>query len=113
TRRAYAEGEERLSRALAARPEFPEARIVRGHTRRSLGNWQGAAADLEAGLAARADDAAAREALADALLRLGVVAHGLGRVDEARKCYRRLLGLAPRHAEAYYNLGLLERELGH
>src|SRR5206468_9864694 len=43
----------------------------------------------------------------DAEVALGVAARGLGRLEDARRAYERALELAPLHAAALYDLGVL------
>lgn len=87
-----------LERAVAARPDFPQASLRLADALRETGE--------PARALALCDQVIAREpALADAWVSRGLALAALERSDEAIAAYTRALALDPRHADAHNNLG--------
>lgn len=117
-RRSYAESDRLLRRALASRPEFPEARIVRGYVLQALGDLPAAADELRLGVQKRPADAAARGVLTEiasgllaqdprdarALHALGMLAYQSGDLSRAVELLARSTELRPDDAQAHADL---------
>jgi tetratricopeptide (TPR) repeat protein len=92
-----------FERALAARPDYPEALGARAIVLQRLGQPQDALESFEAVLKLRPEDA-------DAMFSIGVILQSLGRMKDALEAYESALRLRPNHCEAATNRGaLLER----
>ena len=101
----YARAWEACERALALDPELPEARYVRGG--RLLWSPQ-RGFDHAAALADLVPAIAARPSLEEAHVRLGVILHHVGLIDEVERELERALDVTPGHALARQHLGLVQ-----
>jgi arylsulfatase A-like enzyme/Flp pilus assembly protein TadD len=128
-------GSGKLARGiLAANPQIGQARVASANAYRAAGDFNGAIAELRAGLERRGDDEQMLALLGETLSlvgrhqealaafqgclavqpanpashnNLGLALANLGRIDEAETAYRRASRLDPRFALARVNLGLL------
>jgi protein O-GlcNAc transferase len=94
-----------IGRALALRPEWPEAQANLGNALREQGKPHEAVRFLERALQLRPDDAIAQNNLGNAF-------KDQGRFDEAVACYERALALKPDFAAARVNLGVTLKTQG-
>lgn len=94
----YPEAIDSLSRALALRPDFAEARVCRAMTLARTGQSRDALADLDRALALGIDDAHVHVTRASVMIDLGMP------VDAIASC-RRALQRQPSFPEAHVNLG--------
>ena len=93
--------------ALRIEPEFSTARYNLAVALVAQGKREEAAAHFRRVLAARPDDADARQQLSAVLIDLGGAAVSDGRLDAAAEIYRELAGLDPKNADIRNNLGIL------
>jgi len=93
-------------RAIAARPQFAEARLRLGRVLTLLGQATPAAAELRKAIDSTNDPLL----LYYGHLFLGAAQEALSRFDEARAAYERALALRPTHVDAHVNLGRLLHE---
>ncbi len=100
-----AEAETLYGRILDADPGNATALLLFGVLLADAGQWEEAAARLEAAAAADGGNV-------DAQYNLALALHRLGRPEEAQARYRAVIRLAPGHAAAHNNLGLLLRNDG-
>lgn len=116
TQKNYAEAVGLLERALQARPEFPEARIMHGYALHALGQPEAAARELKIGLEKRPDDDAARAALSRALtasaLQRALNAAQAGESAEATAACETVLAEDPKNRDALHLLGILANGAG-
>ena len=91
-------------KALALRPDYPEALNNRGVTLFWLNRLDEALASYDKAIALKADDA-------EALNNRGVVLMELNRLDEALASYDRAIALKPDYADALDNRGSVLRKL--
>ena len=89
-----------LERAVAAEPDFPQARIRLADALRETGDAAGALALCDAVLATD-------PGLADAHVARGLALGALGRSDDALATFQAALALDPEHADAHNDLGNL------
>jgi tetratricopeptide (TPR) repeat protein len=94
-----------LDRATNLDPTFRDARFNKATVLLDAGDYKQAKAELDAALAGKEDAADL-----DALVALGVADRGLGEHRAARSTWERVLRVAPMHADALYNLGLLHMD---
>ena len=125
-RRSYAESDRLMRRALANRPDFPEARIVRGYVLQALGDLQAAADELQIGVRQRPGDMAARSVLSDiasglltqdarnsrALHALGVLAYQSGDLPRAVELLLESIGIRRDNAQAHFDLARARQARG-
>lgn len=99
---------ERLQRLQVIDPDAPDLVYFRGLARYRTDDWPGAREDLRAALEERPDD----DDAAVLHLLLGVVAHNLGDLPEARNELSQAEGLDPTlEAQVAYRLGLIALDL--
>jgi tetratricopeptide (TPR) repeat protein len=96
---------ERISRAVALRPNVAEFHANLAEAYRALGRCDRAAGCCRTALRLRPD-------FAEALANLGLALQGLGRSAEAAEHFRRSLDLRPDLSGAHNNLGIALRALG-
>jgi tetratricopeptide (TPR) repeat protein len=104
----HAEAVADFDRALAVRPDYPEALTNRGRARLALRDWAGAQADLDQALTF-----AATTPFAAAVL------HNRGLLRQERKAltgaladFDKALEIDPKHAATYVARGLIRKEVG-
>lgn len=95
----------RFDRAIALRPDHPQAHSNRGNALFHLERLPEALASYDKAIALAPD-------YVDALYNRGNVLYASGRRDDAVASYDRLIALQPGHAEAHSNRGVVLFELG-
>jgi protein O-GlcNAc transferase len=105
SRKAFAEAEPLLRRAVEGNPDFVDARVVLSRLLEDKGDLDGAAAELEQALRVRPDYFGALCNYADVLMKLH-------RTDDAVSALRRAVAMQPRNFDVNYKLGylLVEKE---
>ena len=89
-----------LTRAIALKEDFTEARLLRAEALYKMGQYNEAAEDIEAILAANPEDE-------NALLLRGRMKESTGQADEAENDYRQVTDLNPFNEQAFLCLGKL------
>ncbi len=103
--RQFEEARACFTKALALRPDYPDALNNMGLVLRELGLFGEAIAPLKRGV----ELAPYRTEL---LSNLGIAYRDAGSKEEARDCLTRAIALDPRYAFAHQNLGVLHQDLG-
>jgi tetratricopeptide (TPR) repeat protein len=93
---------QRLDHATDLDPSFRDARFNKATVLLDAGDYAQARAELVAALKGLDDGGDL-----DALVALGVAQRGLGKYDDARATWERVLRVAPMHADALYDLAVL------
>lgn len=94
---------QRLDHATDLDPSFRDARFNKATVLLDAGDYAKARIELDRALAGQNDDADL-----DALVALGVAHRGLGDFAQAKASWERVLNVAPMHADALFDLALLE-----
>ncbi len=92
-----------FAQAVESDPHYAPARRNKGAVLLRAGDYEGAAAELQALLRDRPDDL-------DAKVALGAAMRGLGRHARARRLYREVLRVDEAHLGALFNLAVLEAD---
>ena len=100
-----AEAQAAYARALALKPDFPDAHNNLGNTLKKWGQLDAAAQCYQRALALKPD-------FAEAHNNLGCVFRELGRPEEAAQCYQRALALCPNYSTTRVNYAALLWQLG-
>ena len=94
-----------ITKALAIKPDYPEAHINLGNALQELGKLDEAVASYHKALAIAPEFAEAHNNLGNAL-------QDLGQLDQAFASYHKALAIAPDYPEAHNNIGTAIQELG-
>ncbi len=96
---------QRLDHATDLDPSFRDARFNKASVLLDAGDYAQARSELLAALKGQSEGADI-----DALVALGVADRGLGNLKEAKADWERVLAIVPKHADALYNLAVLEMD---
>jgi Tfp pilus assembly protein PilF len=96
---------QRLDKATELDPTFRDARFNKASVLLDAGDYAQARSELLAALKGQGEGTDL-----DALVALGVADRGLGKHDDAKADWERVLKVVPMHADALYNLGVLEMD---
>ena len=99
------EAELLLRKAIAIKPDFPEAHYNLGNTLTDLGELQEAELSLRQAIELKPNYAKAHS-------NLGIVFRSLGKLQEAELSTRKAIELKPDFSQAHYNLGNILRDFG-
>jgi tetratricopeptide (TPR) repeat protein len=94
-----------MARAVAVKPDYPEAHNNLGLAFHGLGKLDDVAASHRTAVTFNGEFAQAHN-------NLGVAIQGLGKLREARASYHRATAIMPDYAEAHNNLGVVLKDLG-